>query len=215
MSYQTNIKSNKFPIGKSENESVVRYAVEGIYQGTAGLSKRIGASLTSHITVLGWDNVLFPEQAIYGGSGLNNILIKDWDSEDLKALAKLEDEVVTLLKKSLKWSRKVVIVSYRPRDYVVRTCRVYMRAVYDLIVKNSIEIISTENAVDGASPVSWKRDIYKSIIEEHRLPMVLCMFMSVGFGENDRAAVWALEGAVIPQHRMRVKLLPECASIGE
>jgi len=39
--------------------------------------------------------------------------------------------------------------------------------------------------------------------------------MSIGFGEVDQAAAWSLEGAVIPQHRMRVNLLPESASIGE
>ena len=139
----------------------------------------------------------------------------DWNSEDLEALSKLESEVVSLLSHCLKWSRKVAIVSYRPHDYVVRRCRVYMRAVHYLIEVNGIEIISTENVKNGSSPVSWKRDIFRSIIKENRLPMVPSKFMYVGFGENDRAAAWSLQDQDIPKNRMRVRLLPETTSIAE
>lgn len=194
-------------MNKSKSESNF-YAeggwLEDAWRGAVDLSQRIGAALTTHITVFGWDNVLFPGHAIYRSGGLNQ--------EDF---FKLEIAVLKLLNKCLEWNRKMAIVTWKPRDYVVGTCRELMPEVWQWIVMNKIEIISTENAKDGASPVAWKRDIFKSIIKKNRLPIVPCKFMSVGCGIDDHAASWGLEGQVIAHHRMRVLMFSKSTSIDQ
>lgn len=200
------LKPNKFPKKKAENESITHH-----------VAKSICAALTNNISVFGWDNVLFPKQAIYGGGLLRNIEIGDLDNNDQNALATLEIEVIILLNEVLKWSRKVAIVTYRNREYVEKTCREFMPKVWKLIEANEIEIIGTENAGNLSAPVSWKRDIFKSIIKQNRLPIVPYKFLCVGLGLQDSLAARGFDRRVLPSPRRgsRKIIFGESSSIEE
>ncbi|ETV94260.1 hypothetical protein, variant 4 [Aphanomyces invadans] len=123
-------------------------------------------NVPSTVILLDWDDTLFPNTYLSKQRYSLDTVDEPLSAQDQKLMELLMQHVASFLKSCVDSNRTVMIVTNGEADWVERSCKRFMLAIYPLVA--SFRIVSARAMYESSHPVEeWKVACFTSELTKH------------------------------------------------